>query len=701
MLMAFTLPWETAILVLANISLPVLVIYPVITVLLGLLLANRERREKIQQVLKQTTTRLNAAQHLARMGGWEWNIAENSMFWTDEVYRIHGLSREGIPPGSTQYIQQSIACYDPADRPVVQAAFQNCIQTGQSYDLEFPFTTMQGKRIWIRTMAEAVSEEGQIVRVGGNVMDITERKQAEEALRESEQLYRQLFEMESDALFLIDKQTSSILDANRAASSLYGYSHDELLGMCAVDLSAQPDETRQATVNMATKVPIRYHRKKDGSLFPVEITATFLTYNGRQVHIPAIRDITERMRADAAAIESHARLLSILDANPEPTYVADPETYEMLYANQTLVKIHGALDQRKCYEYLQNRSTPCPFCTNSQILGTNYGKTFVWEYQNEVSQLWSRCLDRAITWPDGRIVRYEMAINITDRKQAEEKIKAAQVELKRLLAETERSRQALLSLVEDQRENDKHVKQLNAELEQRVQNRTTELTAVNHELEAFAYSVSHDLRAPLRALDGFSEILMSDYSSRLDDEGQRYLARIKGASRRMGQLIEDLLNLSRITRREINLTRVNLSLIAGEIANELQAELPGRRVEFTIAPDLLVRADNNLIKIALENLLRNAFKFTLKKEWAQIQFGMLEQNGVPVHFVRDNGVGFDMAFTSKLFTPFQRLHGAHEYPGTGIGLSIVQRIIARHGGRIWCEAVVNQGAAFYFTLGSE
>jgi PAS domain S-box-containing protein len=309
-------------------------------------------------------------------------------------------------------------------------------------------------------------------------------------------------------------------------------------------------------------------------------------------------------------------------------------------------------------------------------------------------------LDISITYLPNRHMFFGFHRDISERKQTEEKILANQTELQQLLARTELSRQSLLSVIEDQKEAEEKIQRLNAELEQRVIERTAQISIANQELEAFSYSVSHDLRAPLRALSGFSEILLSDYLDQLDEQGKVYLTQIKKAAQRMGQLIEDLLNLSRITRTEINLTQVDLSSTARQIAEELQAQAPDRQVIFDISPNLVVQADANLIKIALDNMLRNAFKFTNKRKPAHIHFGMLAQNGASVYFVRDNGAGFNMAYANKLFTPFQRLHGAQEYPGSGIGLTIVQRIITRHAGRIWTEAVEDQGATFYFTLGS-
>jgi light-regulated signal transduction histidine kinase (bacteriophytochrome) len=218
-------------------------------------------------------------------------------------------------------------------------------------------------------------------------------------------------------------------------------------------------------------------------------------------------------------------------------------------------------------------------------------------------------------------------------------------------------------------------------------------------LEAFSYSVSHDLRAPLRALDSFSKAMLEDYAGQLDEQGLHYITRIQNASQRMGQLIHDLLNLSRISRAEFIRQEVDLSVLANAIMAELNALSPQRQVEFELPAQMIVQGDANLLKIALENLLNNALKFTSQRELAVIQVGMLAQDGDPIYFVRDNGAGFDMTYANKLFGPFQRLHNENEFPGTGIGLATVQRIVQRHGGRVWAEGAVEQGATFYFTLG--
>jgi len=223
--------------------------------------------------------------------------------------------------------------------------------------------------------------------------------------------------------------------------------------------------------------------------------------------------------------------------------------------------------------------------------------------------------------------------------------------------------------------------------------------AANRELEAFSYSVAHDLRAPLRSIDGFSQALLEDYHDKLDDEGRAHLKRVRNAAQRMALLIDDLLKLSRLTRSELRREVVDLSALVQSTGERLAECTPDRAVELQVAEGLSARADARLIGVVIENLLDNAWKFTRPRGTARIQFGVEDFEGAPAFFVRDNGVGFDMSYVDKLFGVFQRLHAVHEYEGAGIGLATVQRVVHRHGGRAWAQSELDQGATFYFTLG--
>lgn len=244
------------------------------------------------------------------------------------------------------------------------------------------------------------------------------------------------------------------------------------------------------------------------------------------------------------------------------------------------------------------------------------------------------------------------------------------------------------------------LQQLNQSLEQRVAQRTLQLELANKELEAFSYSVSHDLRAPLRAIDGFSQILSKDYDAQLDAKGKDYLERVRRASRRMGELIDDILHLSQISRRQVARKAVDVTQLAESVAESLRQAEPGRQVDFRIAPGIRIEADAKLIRIVLENLMGNAWKFTGKKPQARIEVGTALRDGAPAIYVRDNGAGFSMDYAHKLFNPFQRLHASSEFEGSGIGLATVQRIIHQHGGRAWAEGVEGEGATFYFSCES-
>jgi len=389
-----------------------------------------------------------------------------------------------------------------------------------------------------------------------------------------------------------------------------------------------------------------------------------------------VEDISERKRAEAARRESEERLRLVVESLAEGIVVQDAQG-RIVSANEAAQRILGlsadeligrtSIDPR--WHAIHEDGSDCPgeLHPATQTLRTGEPQTGVIMGVHKP--------DSALTW---------LSIN------------------SRLLPDlgASRTRGVVTSFtdVTGHKNAEAALQRLNAELEQRVVERTQALEQANREMQSFSYSISHDLRAPLRAINGFSKIVLAENAGKFDPETVDHLGRIAAGAERMGRLIDDLLNLSQVSRTELRRQAVNLSQLAGEVAKNLAQVHPERQVEVLIAPDMMVDADQGLIQIALENLIGNAWKFTSRTDGAKIDVGQYVRDGEMVCFVRDNGAGFDMRYADKLFGAFQRLHTQREFEGTGIGLSIVQRIVIKHGGRIWAEAKPGAGATFHFTL---
>ena len=513
------------------------------------------------------------------------------------------------------------------------------------------------------------TEQGTVVL--GTIVDITERKQAEEALRRSKEQLAGVIGSAMDAIITVDDQQVIVL-FNSAAERMFLFPAEDAIGQClerfipkrfraAHQRHIEDFGNTHVTRRSMGTLGALYGLRADGEEFPIEASISQIEANGRKLYTVILRDITERKRADEA-LKEQARILDLA-----PVVIRDLSG-RIIFWNAGAEQMYGwkiaeALD--KLIHTLLQTEFPRPL---EEIKARLYAHNH-WEGELVHTRKDGASIVVASHWvlhrdeQDKPKAILEINNDITERKQAE-----------------------------------KEIRRLNEELEQRVADRTAQLQAANKELEAFSYSVSHDLRAPLRHINGFSQALLEDYTDQLDETGKNYLQEVRGASQEMAQLIEDMLQLARVTRSEMRREVVNLSEIARGVVTELERREPERIVDVNIEEGLATDGDKRLLRIILNNLLGNAWKFTSNEAEPRIVFGHEQNNGETSYFVRDNGAGFDMAYVGKLFGAFQRLHTAGEFEGTGIGLATVQRIVHRHGGRVWAEGAVDEGATFYFTL---
>ncbi len=511
--------------------------------------------------------------------------------------------------------------------------------------------------------------------------DITARKRAEQALRESEQRFRTLVETSHDWIWEVDAEARYTYVSPRA-SEILGYSNQELVGKRPYDLMPETERERlriQVEPLWLRHEPIvaleNTNITRSGRVVVLETSGVpFFDESGRFRGYRGIdRDITERKRYQEALRLGEARLAEAQRVGHIGSWELDLNDYSATWSDENY----------RLLGYRPNEVPPDMRNFMARVHPDDRARISSALELARRGELLVFTIEHRVVLPEGDEHYIQERGRVTlDADGRPQRVVGASVDVTEL------------------RHAQEEVVRLNADLERRVTERTAELANANRELEAFAYSVSHDLRAPLRSIDGFTQLLLRKYPDRLDATGQDYLTRVRNATVRMGQLIDDLLQLSRVIRADFQRSSVNLSTIAHEVVKELAEAEGERRVSVQIAPDLRAQADPRLIRIVLDNLLGNAWKFTARTTDAKIEFGMERTTTEPVYFVRDNGAGFDMAYAQKLFGAFQRLHNETEFAGTGIGLATVQRIIHRHNGRIWAEAILNQGATFHFTLGN-
>jgi PAS domain S-box-containing protein len=546
-------------------------------------------------------------------------------------------------------------------------AFENQIPNGAG---ELRNTYVQYTPQW--------DETGQVVGYYTLIQDITERKQMEEALLQSNETARAILNAATETVLLVDR-SDTIIAANETAAARLGVrGPSDLNGRNSFDvLPPQLAASRKEQFGQALQLrkPVCFEDEREGEWF--ESTIYPIIEPDGEIRRFAVygRDITERKVFERSLQQSEARLLEAQRVSHTGSWELDLKTYTM-WASEEAHRIYGIV----------------PSADKTMPLAVA---------QNVIEREYRQPLDQAMNdmQASGGAIPYNVEFYIRKVDSGERRAIQSRADLV-LDAQGKPSRvTGTIQDITEWKQVEEEIRSLNSGLEQRVRERTAQLEAANQELEAFAYSVSHDLRSPLRSVMGFAQVLQETYSGQLDETGVNYLNRIVAAAQRMGLLIDSLLKLSRVTRSPLHFEEIDLSPLAQELIADLRGADPERQVEVILPDHLTVRADGVLMRIVLDNLLRNAWKFTAKTPGARIELGSIQQDGKVVYFVRDNGAGFDMAYAGKLFSPFQRLHSEKEFEGTGIGLTMVQRILHRHGGRIWAEGAVGLGSTFYFTVG--
>ena len=582
-----------------------------------------------------------------------------------------------------------------------------------------------GSRLAIADSGAPIRDAGGPIR--GVVLvfrDQSEARAADRLLRDSEARKAAILASAMDAIVTVDSE-GVIRETNPAAEAMFGRGRDAAIGAPLVDWLA-PGPGRDAVARLLTSVEpsvlgarVELTALRDSGEFPVEVSITRIGHDVPAAFTVFVRDMTDAHRARSDLLRSRDRLRALAQVSDACAAVAT--SYQPLLAQiaRTVADIVGDASVVALISDDGDQLATAASAHRDPALEPDFNRYFA----GLSAQLTTSTSVSATVARTGQPVRVE-ADPVGVAAQADEALRPllARVDVHSLAVVPIRARDAVIGTLlmlrnapgRDYTDDDVALlrdladraglaienARLYVQLEQRVHERTAELEAANQELESFSYSVAHDLRAPLRAISGFSHALLDDAAERLTAEDLRFANQIREAAHRMGELIDALLDLARISRTEPRRRRVDVSELARRVVAGLRASHPGRELEVVVADDLVAHADPRLLEIALTNLLGNAWKFTGKRAQARIELGVLPGDRPPVFFVRDNGAGFDPSQASKLFGVFQRLHAAHDFDGTGIGLATVHRIVRRHGGVIWAEAELDRGATFYFTLQS-
>jgi PAS domain S-box-containing protein len=679
-------------------------------------------RKQAEEALRKSETLLTETGRMTKVGGWEVDAITLEVSWTEEIYRIHE-----VPLGHKPSLEEAINFYHPDDRHKLETAIQKALEHGEPYDMEFRFITAKGIHLWVHTICKPITVNGKTVRLTGTFQDITELKRDEAALSESETRYRSLVENFPGAIMIICDQ--KIVFVNPAALQyLRANSQDQVIGK-PIDRIIHPDRLEKTLKRMMAGekdlYPIRNQYKRlDGSEFPVEVMAVPILFEGKEAVQIIVQDMTDRLRAEEALnkseenyrelIENLGEGIAFMDANVNFT-LANPATHEIfgksgkgligknlgIFVDQkSLVRIKSKIGKKKETKKqvfdleIRRHDKSIRFLVLTASQKHDESGTFTGIF----------CIFRDVT----EQVKAEKLLE-EQRDNMENLVIERTKKLEEESNKLEESRRALINLLDDVNETRLDLERSNKQLEDEIQERqlkeeearhfSEQLKIINAELETFSYSVSHDLRAPLRHMSGFIGLLQKHAFESLDDKSRNYISIVHESSEKMGILIDNLLTFSRTGRAEIKKIKLDVNLMVKQLINELKPEIEKREVKWVIAKVPGVYADKILFQQVLVNLFSNALKFSRSRKQAIIEFGSLSENkNKKVFFIRDNGVGFNPKYKDKLFGVFQRLHSNDEFGGTGIGLANVRRIITRHGGQIWAESKVGKGATFYFSL---
>jgi PAS domain S-box-containing protein len=626
------------------------------------------QRKQAEAALRESEKKLRETQEMARLGHWRWDIKTGLVEWSEEVFRIFHLD----PNLFTPQIDSILALSPwPEDHERDQELIRRAMETHEKGTYEQRFL-LPDKSIgyYHSTFQGNYDNGGNLISIIGTVLDITERKRAEMDLQILSSRNQAMLEAIPDIIMEVD--TDKVYSwANHAGIDFFGA---DVIGRKASYYFAGEQKTYLTVKPIFNgKEDVIYveswQRRRDGEKRLLAWWCRVLKDESGNVTgaLSSARDITEIQHAEEALRKSELKFRATI-VNLDEGYYSVTLDGKLLEHNQAFNRILGF----DIHEDLKGVQLPDFWQDPDQR--REYLKAFaasgaITNYQID-----------AKTRTGGKITILANAHLVKDENNRPQWIEGVFLDIsERIRAEAE-------------------IRRLNEELEQRVLQRTAQLETANKELEAFSYSVSHDLRAPLRAIDGFSRIVLEEYAPKLDDEGRRLLDVITANTRKMGQLIDDLLAFSRLSRQQMAFAAVDLAALADDVFSELKNTEKGRQIEFKIGAHPAAFGDRSMLRHVLLNLFSNALKFTRPRAKARIEFGAQTAIGETIYCVKDNGVGFDMKYAHKIFGVFQRLHGTNEFEGTGVGLAIVQRIVLRHGGRVWAKSAARGGATFYFTL---